>query len=328
MPTGKESHVEEMCRDFVHGMKDRSDLELALFCRSQMPTDVCREMRESLGERPWSTARISSTCHLWETRWQARLLVLDSEPGTATDAFKESEYLDDAAAHKMRLTNAITHSYHNMARGPPCSHLDDVLTEKRTMMNATGKNVLNRTMMNATGENDYLDGSLCDKNEADVLDANKSLGELITELPSPSSETPLSPSVAKNATEALLFDPVTDFPPALPIDLAEHGQEVSDDNVSETVGLFQQLGGAARPSGSAGRFLAAASLATAGFAALVAVWIGRCRMLRDKASRRTRTHLFTASDAEGQSLMHGDRSEEEEEAPAGKRVAQLLGGME
>eukprot|EP00413_Alexandrium_margalefii_P044221 CAMPEP_0204605388 /NCGR_PEP_ID=MMETSP0661-20131031/58453_1 /ASSEMBLY_ACC=CAM_ASM_000606 /TAXON_ID=109239 /ORGANISM="Alexandrium margalefi, Strain AMGDE01CS-322" /LENGTH=265 /DNA_ID=CAMNT_0051616625 /DNA_START=83 /DNA_END=880 /DNA_ORIENTATION=- len=49
----------------------RSDAELAAYCRASMPPKLCQDALSGLGQQPWSTHRIASTCKTWEAQWNA-----------------------------------------------------------------------------------------------------------------------------------------------------------------------------------------------------------------------------------------------------------------
>lgn len=46
-----------------------SDLELAAYCRANLPPDVCRDASGTLGEQPWAPDRIAALCERWDGRW-------------------------------------------------------------------------------------------------------------------------------------------------------------------------------------------------------------------------------------------------------------------
>mmetsp|Transcript_39076 Transcript_39076/g.78847 ORF Transcript_39076/g.78847 Transcript_39076/m.78847 type:complete len:262 (+) Transcript_39076:70-855(+) len=67
----------------------RSDMELAAYCRANMPPQFCRDAAGSLGSQPWSSDRMVSTCQKWEEQWNAR--VAAEAPGRAAMDFAEMQ---------------------------------------------------------------------------------------------------------------------------------------------------------------------------------------------------------------------------------------------
>mmetsp|Transcript_743 Transcript_743/g.2488 ORF Transcript_743/g.2488 Transcript_743/m.2488 type:complete len:272 (+) Transcript_743:79-894(+) len=49
----------------------RSDAELAAYCRASMPPKLCQDALSGLGQLPWTTGRIASTCEAWKAQWIA-----------------------------------------------------------------------------------------------------------------------------------------------------------------------------------------------------------------------------------------------------------------
>eukprot|EP00408_Alexandrium_pacificum_P049022 CAMPEP_0171239252 /NCGR_PEP_ID=MMETSP0790-20130122/43883_1 /TAXON_ID=2925 /ORGANISM="Alexandrium catenella, Strain OF101" /LENGTH=249 /DNA_ID=CAMNT_0011705623 /DNA_START=64 /DNA_END=813 /DNA_ORIENTATION=- len=59
------------CHTLLHDIaaQGRSDMELAAYCRANMPPALCRDAMGSLGSQPWASDRIASTCEKWEEQW-------------------------------------------------------------------------------------------------------------------------------------------------------------------------------------------------------------------------------------------------------------------
>lgn len=59
------------CHTLLHDIaaQGRSDMELAAYCRTNMPPALCRDAMSNLGSQPWSSDRIASTCEKWEEQW-------------------------------------------------------------------------------------------------------------------------------------------------------------------------------------------------------------------------------------------------------------------
>jgi len=66
--------AESQCQGFLQMLDGRGDEEVAALCRARLPGDMCRGVRESLGQQPWSAGRMTQTCVRWQAEWAPRVL--------------------------------------------------------------------------------------------------------------------------------------------------------------------------------------------------------------------------------------------------------------
>lgn len=73
--------VERQCARLLGGFaaSGHSDVDLAAYCRASYPTGMCRLMRESLGNQPWASSRISATCGVLDKEVREADLALPTE---------------------------------------------------------------------------------------------------------------------------------------------------------------------------------------------------------------------------------------------------------
>eukprot|EP00413_Alexandrium_margalefii_P034153 CAMPEP_0204577634 /NCGR_PEP_ID=MMETSP0661-20131031/42456_1 /ASSEMBLY_ACC=CAM_ASM_000606 /TAXON_ID=109239 /ORGANISM="Alexandrium margalefi, Strain AMGDE01CS-322" /LENGTH=267 /DNA_ID=CAMNT_0051586487 /DNA_START=77 /DNA_END=880 /DNA_ORIENTATION=- len=81
------------------GASGHNDMELAAYCRANMPPKLCQDALNGLGQQPWSADHIASTCKTWEEQWNAVMSV--GVPGReAMDFSQLQETLNGCMAAK------------------------------------------------------------------------------------------------------------------------------------------------------------------------------------------------------------------------------------
>jgi len=124
--------VRQACKQILLGVagSGSTDAEIAAACRATYPPEMCRDMRRSLGDLPWSAGHIDGACKDWQSRAQAtnrNMMEWQELQDTLNDcANKKKEFgynvprksngrmdLEKTAAMKWEQTQKMQEAYNN-----------------------------------------------------------------------------------------------------------------------------------------------------------------------------------------------------------------------
>jgi len=111
----QDSH--RLCKKMMVGVASTgiSDLEISAGCRKSFPPEMCRQMRSTLGNLPWSSSRIDTACAGMEGRAHARKM--QEILGQLKDAAKDTvDGVKDAASDAKDAVSDAKDAVHDGAK--------------------------------------------------------------------------------------------------------------------------------------------------------------------------------------------------------------------
>jgi len=100
------SSVRSGCQSLLKSVEHHDDAELGLICRSRLAADECSSIVASLGQKPWSKAKMDVACEAHEQLLLSKRLLMDDRPAQDLDESMHEKQEALAKAHSAAKAEA------------------------------------------------------------------------------------------------------------------------------------------------------------------------------------------------------------------------------